>query len=614
MANWDRLNDCGGIFRQAIGNSVTSITRTFIIKRARSEMNSIKIVMATWCAALLLSACDDQPAQQTDSAAIIVNETLIAEVHEAVDRRKLDKALLARAVSGGFSEALTLYGHIGGGACMHIRPYLKSEDAQTRVSALKGAMHCRDTYAYSEIYALATSDGGSTVRIAALEALGFVSDEKNRAQMAAHTSALMQNADDAPLEAAAAAYGLMQNITYAGVSPADLPELDMAAVINAAKRDDRLGFEAAYLLLRMRGLEAGLKLTDVEEAIKTATDPLRRHALLRIAGQFGDAASPLLRTYALGFADIEGGLSTDMFNALDTMADSAGAINAMAGLKDDASLTGLFSLLNVPNVAVQQLALAALGRRADAEAGVVKRLWDFVGGQNPWLSVTALEALMNFNDPAARYTAEEWLENGSFYKAFRATGMLAGSEEGKKLLSNYLAANPEGVRARLASDALDPASTPERSKRRTVPYAEAKASAGQLLKLSTTRGEIVIEMIEGAPYAAHNFLSLAREGKLDGMVWHRIIPGFVAQAGQRNDISQFKNATIREEWGADLHAPGTVGVATSGPDTGTAQFFINLLPNRHLDGRYTVFGRVISGEYGALQEGDVIDRAEVISQ
>lgn len=561
-------------------------------------------------------ACSNQSDQQENAEEVkpVVDPVLVAEVYEAVDKRTFDKALMRRAVDGGFPKALALFGLSGTEACTAIRSYLSSTDDAILHSAVTGTGRCGSQHAFDTLYAIASDASKQpTIRIAALKAVGFASGEDDRAQIAAGVSTLLQTANEEQgVELAAAAiYGLMQNITYAGLSPSALPDLDIQAVMDAAARDDRLGFEAAYLLMRMQGLRAALDFDDVAAAIEGSTQPGKTYALLRVVGQFGNAASDILRRYGSA-TSIEGDLSTEMFDDAEANTVAAGAIIAMSGLNDGASLTHLFQLLNENNAAIQQLALSVMARRSDADEGVAQRMWSFARGDNEWLAVTAASGLVGFGDPNALYLAEEWLESGSFYQAFQAVSLLSRSPEGRELLQNYVVSSDDQVRLQLVMATLDPSGVEPRTARETAAYADALASKAKKLKLETTRGDIIIEMIEGAPYAAHNFIMLAIEGKLDGMVWHRVLPGFVAQAGQRDDAGQFAISTIREEWGADLHAPGTVGVATSGPDTGTTQFFINLMHNRHLDDRYSVFGRVVSGPYGALQEGDVITRATVM--
>jgi cyclophilin family peptidyl-prolyl cis-trans isomerase/HEAT repeat protein len=115
--------------------------------------------------------------------------------------------------------------------------------------------------------------------------------------------------------------------------------------------------------------------------------------------------------------------------------------------------------------------------------------------------------------------------------------------------------------------------------------------------IATRRGEIRVELLsEEAPLTVHNFMSLAAAGFYDGGVWHRVVPDFVIQDGApMGDPSGGPGWTIRDEINRTRYDRGILGMALAGPDTGGSQWFITLSPQPHLDGGYTVFGRVIAG-------------------
>ncbi len=116
--------------------------------------------------------------------------------------------------------------------------------------------------------------------------------------------------------------------------------------------------------------------------------------------------------------------------------------------------------------------------------------------------------------------------------------------------------------------------------------------------LETEKGDILIELYpDKAPLAVNSFVFLARAGWFDGVTFHRVIPGFAAQAGDpsgtgRGNPGYFFNNEINT---LKFDRPGLLGMANSGPDTNGSQFFITFAPAPHLDGAYTIFGRVLSG-------------------
>ncbi|WP_018624150.1 peptidylprolyl isomerase [Kangiella aquimarina] len=135
-----------------------------------------------------------------------------------------------------------------------------------------------------------------------------------------------------------------------------------------------------------------------------------------------------------------------------------------------------------------------------------------------------------------------------------------------------------------------------------------------LVKIVTTKGDIVIRLFADTPYTSANFIRLVESGFYNDTYFHRVIPNFVAQGGSKyGDGSGSVGYSIREELNQRSHRKGTIGMATAGKDTGGAQFFFNLAPNLHLDSNYTVFGEVVEGMdiVMSLEQNDQIVRAEL---
>ena len=115
--------------------------------------------------------------------------------------------------------------------------------------------------------------------------------------------------------------------------------------------------------------------------------------------------------------------------------------------------------------------------------------------------------------------------------------------------------------------------------------------------IDTDRGTIQFELaVLDAPLTVDNFVTLARRGFFDGLSFHRVVPDFVVQAGDpRGDGEGGPGYTIRDELNQRPYVRGTLGMALDWADTGGSQFFITQSPQPHLDAKYTVFGRVLSG-------------------
>jgi cyclophilin family peptidyl-prolyl cis-trans isomerase len=117
--------------------------------------------------------------------------------------------------------------------------------------------------------------------------------------------------------------------------------------------------------------------------------------------------------------------------------------------------------------------------------------------------------------------------------------------------------------------------------------------------LKTEKGDIVIELDpQAAPMAVNSLIFLARHDWFDGVTFHRVLPGFVAQTGDPTGTGlggpgyAFDNETAPD---LKFDQAGVVGMANAGAGSNGSQFFITLGPAPHLDGSYTIFGRVIAG-------------------
>jgi len=117
--------------------------------------------------------------------------------------------------------------------------------------------------------------------------------------------------------------------------------------------------------------------------------------------------------------------------------------------------------------------------------------------------------------------------------------------------------------------------------------------------IKTEKGDIRLLLFDDeAPMTVNNFVSLAREGFYDGCAFHRVIPGFVAQAGDPTSTgSGGPGYTFPDEFGPSLShdSAGLLSMANAGPDTNGSQFFITYAPQPHLNGRHSIFGKVVDG-------------------
>ena len=130
-------------------------------------------------------------------------------------------------------------------------------------------------------------------------------------------------------------------------------------------------------------------------------------------------------------------------------------------------------------------------------------------------------------------------------------------------------------------------------------------------------GEIRMEFYpEDAPKTVENFVALAKKGFYNGLTFHRVVPDFVVQGGcPKGNGTGGPGYTIKAEFSEQKHLRGTVAMARSQhPDSAGSQFYICYGPTPHLDGSYTVFGRVVAGmeHVDRIKQGDRMTSVTIV--
>jgi peptidyl-prolyl cis-trans isomerase B (cyclophilin B) len=135
--------------------------------------------------------------------------------------------------------------------------------------------------------------------------------------------------------------------------------------------------------------------------------------------------------------------------------------------------------------------------------------------------------------------------------------------------------------------------------------------------IETPRGNIVISLYaEHAPKTVNNFVFLAKEGYYDGLLFHRVISNFMIRGGDPTGTGRggpgykFEDET---KGNPNKHGTGSLSMANAGPNTNGSQFFITHAPQPHLDGKHTVFGKVVEGQniVDAIRQGDAMTKVTI---
>jgi cyclophilin family peptidyl-prolyl cis-trans isomerase len=260
-----------------------------------------------------------------------------------------------------------------------------------------------------------------------------------------------------------------------------------------------------------------------------------------------------------------------------------------------------------------------------------KIVLDQLSSTDPFIRAGAADAIAELKPPdgLAALTAAYTRGQGDTTYVARAAAIVAaaayGAEPSTPLLTTALADKDWAVRLR-AAQLLKQFNPSSDAMLRIRPAAVAHPELYEAPRLispeystqayiETERGTIQIEMaMFDAPQTVENFVTLARKGFFDNSVIHRVVPDFVIQGGDpRADGEGGPGYSIRDELNERPYLRGTVGMALDWADTGGSQFFITHSPQPHLDAKYTVFGRVVSGMdvVDKIEQGDVIRRVRI---
>ena len=445
-------------------------------------------------------------------------------------------------------------------------------------------------------------------------------------------SALISLLGEPRFTAAFAARGLAAIESQAAVRPlrqvVEERRADSAVVIQAVRALGTLGDSAAAGLLEGIARDQSVEPSLREEAM-TAFGAIATRESVDVMLDLVSDPAPAIRAVAMralarldpdSFLGMLSGLDPDRdWTVREAQAAALGTLQErglsrlalMLDDRDQRVVPAVLSALvearapDAQRLLLEHLAADDFGVRAAAAVGlaemeVAEAVPALIGvyrteGDSTYVArAAALAALASLDPAAARPVLEEALADREWAVRVRAEALLV--EQG---LSEALAARPAPTAAGVAIDRQELLS-PQFS-----PHAF----------LDTDRGTIEIELaITDAPLTVANFVTLATKGFFNGTAIHRVVPDFVMQAGDpRGDGQGGAGTTLRDEINQRPYLRGTVGMALDWEDTGGSQFFITHSPQPHLDGRYTVFGQVVSGMevVDQLRRWDLIRRVRI---
>jgi cyclophilin family peptidyl-prolyl cis-trans isomerase len=291
----------------------------------------------------------------------------------------------------------------------------------------------------------------------------------------------------------------------------------------------------------------------------------------------------------------------EAFTTWEKLFEQAGALRKQYFDASQAEQPALAEKYNALMSQIEQLApsmaeaaLAAYEEAPNADANATKMVVGMAAGEcsrDNYEKAAVLTNLLLKNgcelpdvyDPAgiAAFCTNDYAAAAEYLKKAQAAGQI--SDLGKQFLS------------------LCPTYAELWEKEKSLREQEAAADDLPRVKLATTKGDIVLELFENeAPQTVGNFVSLVEKGYYDGLTFHRVLANFMAQGGCPDGTGGGgPGYTIKCECHLPEHREhfrGSLSMAkTPAPDSGGSQFFLTFIPTSHLNGKHTVFGRVIEG-------------------
>ena len=416
-------------------------------------------------------------------------------------------------------------------------------------------------------------------------------------------------------------------------------------LISLASGSDSVGaVEAVRALGRIGDPAAGNVLISIVRNRK-ATAALRAEAVSALADTHGEGAidvvldllsdaNPDIRAAALAsaaaldpenFVTVLSGLDVDpswvvrsrLASVLGTLRPEAGlarlrlmlgdgdqrvvesVLDALVKIHDPGAPAVMLDRLKADDPAVRAVASRALGElRPDQGAGALVAAYDFGLRDKTYIArAAALDAIARYDAALSRPVLIQALADPDWAVRVRAARLLKQidptSDADRQIRPAPTRLSPD---AYLAPRLVNPPVSTE-------------------AYIDVDRGTIQVQLaVLDAPLTVENFVTLARAGFFDGLEAHRVVPGFVVQTGDpRGDGEGGPGYTIRDEINELPYLRGTVGMALDWADTGGSQFFVTVSPQPQLDGKYTVFGRVLAGMelVDAMERGEIVRRVRI---
>ncbi len=504
---------------------------------------------------------------------------------------------------------------------------VKDTDAIARANAARALGAAEDGEAVDALIKAATSDTDSRVRVVAIRSLAALKNEKaaepllKRGEILLSAYKASKKPDRIPTE---------QNefIEIATTLGRLLTNTQNERAVNLIREFGKLdnGLSTEVYIARVR-----IAPVRGDESAKPELTHWRQYSTLaQVVGEFAKLeptneegkkmkaeAPEVLHPLARALAE------ADPVNDADTIMAGSDVLRAYAAFKTADLSEILRSALNNKDVFIRATAAELIGELPASKENVETLKATFerslqTDKHDNDAQLAILDALFKLDKKATFGVLSSALQHPDYLVRKKALGLLGDKDAWKEISESEMKRLNEI--AKTGKDFVWPYDSKSGTKLGTVlntdlDYRRSIARTNGMVKavLTTEKGKFTIELLpEDAPLTVDNFIKLARSGFFNGLEVHRVVPNFVMQDGDpRGDGSGGPGWSIRCEINMVPYERGAVGMALSGKDTGGSQWFVTHSPQPHLDGGYTVFGRVNETDMKVVD--DIVRGDKIIS-
>jgi len=573
-------------------------------------MNNLIKTLFTFCILFIGMPIFAEPLKQTTPSL-----TLVESLYQKVDQRDFDADLFKQTLANSKLEtqvlALKGLGRIGGEQIIPLAiPFLKNENDLVRHAAVFALGGSQSTEANQYLWSHLKNESNETIRQEVYLGLGSLGSDRLVVKMLNNLQLEKEPSTKASIfQSLSMAITMHPELNVQLDMTNSQNDIDFNALLTLMERDDQLSYAVGYFLARVKNIEKQLSPAQLQKFILGLKDTNNKKMFARLIGKVTKKkhlANRRLLTWLIEQSEQKDiSLATEAIRAMKPL------------LYIPQAKIQLGKLIKNPNRLVAQTSLNVLADSSIKSGELIKLFKDQLKSDNLGMVVIAMSGLIDRQERDEMTWALKILSHKSNYVKIRFAQMISSKD--KKGFTNVLKSLSKDTDPSVASfvnDLLEEKET-KTVQQPTPSYQTVLDSNNQTVILTTSKGDIHIQLNNHAPYTAANFIRLVKNGIYDGSYFARVIGNFVAQGGDTTESNyKYEAKSIREEISYLSHLTGSVGIATGGKDTGTTGFFINLGNNIHLDRRYTIFGKVIKGMDNVykLSNGDQIISAKLAAQ